>query len=436
MKALKSYLFEILLAIISLCLLILLVAPYWFGYQMQSSYEKLIESAATNSNYSYEVINFDRGWFSTNADLLVKSKANQPLFYFRHQIIHGPVYLGLLLEGKSPLVNMVIKGNLISAPDSGNLLVQLLDNKNDPVIIKAAVRMNDDALIEFVIPDINKTVSADQFNVAGSALKFEYFADSQRILGELKIGEFLVQGDAVVELTQLLLNFDQIIMKDSVLGDLVVSLDSLKLKLMDRLTSFRQLSSRVKNSKLNQLMDLDVDVNVAKINAFNEQLNSLSLGVMISSIYYDLFVEQLNKLIFSTESDTQAEWRIFNKLEIMPFSFFSEHGAYLSEFQLEKLSVNDTQVADFYHLYDTKLNVEVSDILLKKIYEIIVSTFASETNDASVFINKMHQVNYLERNNNKLLLRLQSKDGKYLINDLLIPYQDFEANFTNALYAN
>ncbi len=436
MKAIKNYLFEILLAIISLCLLILLVAPYWFGYQMQSSYEKLIESTSINSNHSYEVINFDRGWFSTRADLLVKSKANQPLFYFRHQIIHGPVYLGLLLEGKSPLVNMVIKGKLMSAPDSEHLLVQLLDNKNDPVSIEAAVRMNDDALIDFVIPDINKTVSSGQFKVAGSALKFEYFSDNHRFLGELKVGEFLVQGDAVIELTQLLLNFDQVIKDDSISGDLVVSLDSLKLKLMDRLTSFRQLSSRVKNSKLNQLMDLDIDVNVAKINAFNEQLNSLSLGVTLSSIYYDLFEEQVKSLIFSTEPDVLAEWRIFNKLEIKPFSFISEHGAYSSELQLEKLSVNDEQIADFYHLYDTQLNIEVSDILLKKMYEIIVSTFAIETNDASVFINKMHQVNYLERNNNKFLLRLQSKDGKYLINDLLIPYQDFEANFTNALYAN
>ena len=435
MKAIKNYLFEILLAIISLCLLILLVVPYWFGYQMQSSYEKLIESASINSNQTYEVINFDRGWFSTRADLLVKSKTNQPLFYFRHQIIHGPVYLGLLLEGKSPLVNMVIKGSLVSAPDSDQLLVQLLDNKTNPVSIEAAVRMNDDALIEFIIPDINKTASVGQFKVVGSTFMFEYFSGTQRFLGELKIGEFLVQGDVVVELTQLLLNFDQVIDRDSISGDLVVSLDSLKLKLIDRLTSFRQLSSRVKNKKLNQFMDLDVNVNIAKINAFNEQLNSLSLGVTLSSIYYDLFKEQMKSLIFSTESDVPAEWRIFNKLEIKPFSFFSEHGAYTSELQLNKLSVNDSQTADFYHLYDTQLNIEVSDMLLKRMYEIIVSAFALETNDASIFINKMHRDNYLERNNNKFLLRLQSKDGKYLINDLLIPYQDFEASFTNALYA-
>lgn len=433
MKAIKNYLFEIVSAIIAFFLLILLVVPYWFGYQMQSSYERLIESASVNSEQSFEVISFDRGWFSTRADLLVKSKANRPLFYFRHQIIHGPVYLGHLLEGKSPFVNMVINGYLVSAPDSEHLLVQLLDNKNKPVTINAAVRMNDDALIDFVIPDVNKTVPAGQFKVSGSTLMFEYFSGSQRFLGELKIEEFLVQGDAVVELTQLFLNFDQVIDRDSISGDLVVSLDSLKLKLMDRLTSFRQLSSRVKNRKLNQLMDLDIDINAAKINAFNEQLNSLSLGVKLSSIYYDLFQEQLVNTIFSTESVVPVEWRVFDRLEIKPFSFFSEHGAFSSEVQLKKLSLGNGQLADFYHLYDTQLNIEVSDILLKRMYEIIVTTFNLNTNDASLFINKMHQVNYLERSNNKFLLRLQNKDGKYLINDLLIPYQDFEENFSNAL---
>jgi len=434
MKAIKDYLFEIFLAIISVCLLLLLVAPYWFGYQMQSSYEKLIGSISSNSNYSYEVVEFDRSWFSTHADLLIKSAANQPMFYFRHQIIHGPVYLGLMLEGKSPFVGLFIQGQLLSIPESNHLLPQLFDNKNDPVRIEAVVKINDDAFLEFNIPDVYKTISTSQYKVSGSALTLEYFSLANRFIGELKVDEFLVQGGSVIELSQLLLNFDQAVMQGSVAGDLVVSLDSLKLKLMDQLTSFMQLSARIKNKKTNSLMDLDIDVNAAKINAFNEQLNSLSLGVKLSSVYYDLFAGQIEDQIYS-DVEKPVDWHVFDLLEVKPFSFFSEHGAFSSSLQLKSIASGNTDAIDFYHRYNTQLNVEVSDILLKRLYEIVISTFDTHKNDASLFINKMQQVNYLERNANKLLLRLQSKDGKYLINDLLIPYQDFEANLTNALHA-
>ena len=436
MKAIKNYIFEILLAVISLCLLVLLVAPYWFGYQMQASYENIIESFSENTGYSYEVVSFDRGWFSTEADLLVKTPENQSLFYFRHQIIHGPVYLGLMLDGDSPFVNLVINGQLLSASGSDHLLAKLIRNNEYPVRVKMAQRMNDDALVEFDIPDISQKISGVMYKLEEAKLDFDYLAELGRFQGELKLKSLAIQNQSAIEISQLILNFNQLLTSDSFAGDFVVSLDGLKLKLFEQLTSFRQVSSRIKNKKQANLMDLDIDLNTSTINAFNEQINSLSLGIGFSSIYYELFKTQFFKVLYFSEQDSAFDFNFFEQVKINPFSFFSEHGSFTSNLELNANKPVSGKQQDFYHRYNTQFNLEVTDMLLKRIYEILTTSLDVKMNNVSVFVDKMQQQNYLEKHSNKYTIRLQSKDDKYLINDLLIPYQDFDTNISNAIFTN
>lgn len=436
MKALRDHLFEILLALVALCLLVLLVAPYWFGFKMQSSYEGFLEAFSAHSDFSYEVVSYDKGWFSTYADLLVKDSDKKPVFYFRHQIIPGPIYLGLLLEGRSPIVNLVINGEVAAAPESNYILAQLIGKNDQRIKVHATVNMNDDAVVKFDVPDISQSVQGSVYKINGTQLKLVYSSAAQQFHGELSLKDFQLQNKNVLEVSQLIFNFDQLVNDHGYKGDIVISLDTLKTKFKDQMVAFRQLSSRVKNEKKNNLMNLDIDINASTINAFNEQLNSVSLGVQLSSVYYDLLFKQIDQFLFGEIVLSDIDWHIFSALKIKPFGFYTEHGTYVSELQLDvRHNLPAADALDFYHRYETKLNMEVSDVLLKRIYEIITPSLDNAVNEVPVFLSKILQANYLEKYNNKFRLRLESKDDKYLINDLLIPYQDFERNLSQAVFS-
>lgn len=431
MKSIRDYLFEIFLALISLCLVVLLVLPYWFGYQMQSSYEDLIQSFADNTDYVYEAVNYDKGWFSSNADVLVKNKEKQPLFYFRHQIIHGPIYLGLLIKGRSPLVKMVIKGQVVAVPGAENLFSDVFGGE-EALKVYAAVKMNNNADVAISIPEINKPIRQGKYKIRNAQVNLDYIAEASRYSGEIKIDELFIQSELTLELSQLILNFDQQISNDQFSGDFVLSVDSLKTKLNDHIIGFKQFSSRIKDRKGANVLDLDIDLNASTINAFNEQINSLSLGLTFNSIYYNLFIEQLDKILTDDVQYNALDPHFFAGLQLNPFNFFTDHGTFNSDLVL-KVRTNPESL-DFHHRYETKLNINVSDVLFKRIYEIIVSNTGLTVNSANDFSKNLISHNYIERNVNKYLVRLESKDGKYLINDLLISYSEFDKTFLQSVF--
>ena len=436
MKLFRDYFYEMILIVISFFLLVLLVAPYWFGYKMQTNYEDVLKTLSDNTDYSFEVISFNRGWFSTDADLLVKNSSNETLFYLKHQIIHGPVYLGLLLEGNSPVVSMVIKGDVIPVANKENIF-SILFQDTKRIGVHAVIHSNADSVLTLNVPDIDRNIGAMKYEFENIDFKLKYFSDSNRYQGELSSKQIKLVGTSVFDVSNLILSFDQIINKDNLDGDLVLSFSSLKTKMAEQMLDIKQLSLRLRNKKASGLLGLDIDTNASVINVYNEQINGLSLGVKISDVKYNYLKEKVyGMLAANTEENVYIpdDYTFFTTLNVEPFDFITEHGSFSSKLSLTQNPVVSNEEGRYFMKVKPTLDLLVGDTLFKRIYEIIVSNYRLNSEESNQFIHSMIKLNYLEKNSNKYQLRLSTKDEKFMINDLLIDHDDLKNNLSSAFF--
>lgn len=347
MNVFRDYWLEIALAVVSVFLLLLSVLPYFSGYIIQADYSNLVKKISNGTDFSFEVVSYERHWFRSDAKLIVKNADQEALFEFNHQIIHGPLYLGLILEGQSPFVNMVIQGNMLpkNIPDD---YVFTTISSEFIVQIKAYVAFNGDVYANLSIPE-NKVIKT---LVVTEAKKIDfdlyYTEHENRYKGEIHIPELLSSGKSFFELENLILSFDEVYKNNVIVGDLVLSFDLMKLKVKSRIIDFRRVSARFEHSMDKSLLDLDVDLKMSKINLFNEQVNSLSLDLGLN----DFNLLQVNE--FGMELDKYT----FTSFSVKSLNFYSEHGAYAMNAQIKRKEVDSMISSNYFS--DKQSDVEVS----------------------------------------------------------------------------
>jgi len=436
MKLFREYFYEMILSIISICLLILMVAPYWFGFKMQTNYENVLASLSENTSYTYEVVTYSRGWFSTDADLLVKDSDNTPVFYLKHKIIHGPLYLGLLLKGQSPVVSMVIKGEVISVANTNKTFFKLFDDSSR-ITLNAVIHSNDDAVVTLNVPDINKKIEDISYDFNNIKVKLKYFSESGQYQGEVTSDQIKIVGITPFEVSSLIVSFDQTLATNSLAGDLVVSFSELKTKLSDQMIDIRQFSTRLINNKSSDLLSLDLDANASVINVLNEQLNGLLFAAEITGVDYELIKN--NVLAFFAEGNANEyfmfnDFYFFSALNVNSFDFVTEHGSFSSKLRLILGPLIDKSEKRYFMNVKPELNLSISNTLFRRIYEIVFDKNKLDTTEANKFVSSMIKYNYLEKNANKFQLRLSQKEGKFVVNDLLVGHDDFIENISSALF--
>ena len=438
MNIIRDYLLEIVLAIVSFILLLLLVLPYFSGYKIQSDYSGLINSVSQNTGLSFEVVEFQRHWFRSDARLLVKDKRHQALFEFKHQIIHGPLYLGLLLEGRSPLVNMVIKGTI--SPDNiqqGLFSKVLLSSQ--PVQVKAYIGFNNDAVASILMPAINDKVAGVTYQTEKFNVDLQYYPDESRFKGEISIPALISYDQSRLELEDFILNFDEVITNDGFSGDIVLSFGLLKFISKQRVIDFRKVSARFKNAMKNNSLDMGVDINVSKINLFNEQINSLSFGLLVNKLNLTRVKEDF---VFFKNSATISDDELdfsryeYESLKIDPFNFYSEHGTFLVSMMLKTNGNNFVKNTNYFSDKDAELDVSLSLGLFKRVYEIISSNTSVSLQQFNLFARKMLKLNYMTRNLDKLKVNIFAKDDVFVINDQKVNFNDLSNNFMSNVFLN
>ncbi len=438
MNIIRDYLLEIVLAIVSFILLLLLVLPYFSGYKIQSDYSGLINSVSQNTGLSFEVVEFQRHWFRSDARLLVKDKRHQVLFEFKHQIIHGPLYLGLLLEGRSPLVNMVIKGTI--SPDNiqqGLFSKVLLSSQ--PVQVKAYIGFNNDAVASILMPAINDKVAGVTYQTEKFNVDLQYYSDESRFKGEVSIPALISYDQSRLELEDFILNFDEVITNEGFSGDIVLSFDLLKFISKQRVIDFRKISARFKNSMRNNFLDLGFDINVSKINLFNEQINSLSFGLQVSRLNLTrdnegFLLLKNSDFLFDDEFDF-SRYK-YESVEVDPFNFYSEHGTFSTSMMLKMNTDDIVKNTNYFSNKDAELDVSLSIGLFKRVYEIISSNTSMSLQQFNLFAREMLKLNYMTRNLDKLKINISAKDDVFIINDQKVKFNDLSNNFMSNVFLN
>ena len=105
---------EILLWIMVLLLVVIAVSPIALGFKIKDDYTAMVQKMSEMMQADVQVVSYERGFFSS--DVMLETRIpNYPLtLQFKEEVIHGPLYLGLLNQGKSPLVAAVVKGEMLT----------------------------------------------------------------------------------------------------------------------------------------------------------------------------------------------------------------------------------------------------------------------------------------------------------------------------------
>lgn len=437
MMIIRDYLLEIVLAIFSLTLLLLSILPYFSGFKIQSDYAQLIGSVSKNTGLIFEVVSFEKHWFSSNAELMVKDRDDQLLYKFKHKIIHGPLYLGLLLDGRSPIVSMVIKGAILPAKIDQSFLSKILSA--NPVQVSAYVSFNGDDEAAFLLPPINEKIDGVTIQTGTINFDLKYYSQENRFKGDVTIPSLLLYEQSHMEIEHFILNFDETISNNDVAGDVVLSFDALKIKLMHKVFNMKSVSTRLRNSIANGLLNLELDINASKVNLFNEQINSLSfdLGVEnldIGNIKKDITFFTKNKLYFENGFDI-AKYE-FDVLKMDHFNFFSEHGTFSASILMKNSGEKGLNQTNYLATKNTTLGVTLSAALFNRIYEIVFSNIGVPVKKADVVIKNMLKLHYLDKNLDKFKMNLSGKGNVFIINDQRVGFDELSNNLMLNIFSN
>lgn len=424
MSAIRDYFLEIVLTIVSLFLLLLLVLPLFSGYKIQSDYSVLVKALSKGTGLTFEVVSFQRHWFRSDAKLIAKNLKHDVLFEFNHQIIHGPLYLGLVLDRRSPFVNMVIKGSALP----GEQLKELSLVVNVPVKkidVEAYIGFNEDVVANVSISSVlNGYTALNQDKVI--ELDLRYMSQEGRYQGEVHVPELLLHSRSFFELENFILSFDEVYRDDVLAGDIVLSFDLLKLKINNRIVDFRKVSARVESAIKNSLLDMELDINISKVNLFNEQVNSLSFGLEFDAL--DVLDINENKMNFKSYT--------YEMLKIKPFDFYSEHGVFSVNAEVNRDSSPLLDSLSYFSNKSANVDVSLSTSLLRRIYEVVSLNIDVPLQDVDIFIENMLKQNYLKKYSDKVKFKISGKDDALVINDKRSSFGHLSNRFISNILPN
>lgn len=425
MNVFRDYLLEIVLAVISIFLLLLSILPYFSGYKIQADYSDFVKTISNGTGLSFEVVAYERHWFRSDAKLIVKNGDKNILFEFVHQIIHGPFYIGLIFEGQSPFVNMVIQGDIhpkdiLDDYFSKTKFTELIVN------MKAHVAFNGDVYANLSIPETKANKALVFPNAKKIDFDMYYTAHENRYKGEIFVSEILPSEQLFFELENLILSFDEIYEKGVIVGDLVLSFDLMKLKVKNRIIDFRKVSARFEHSIDKSLLDLDVDLKISEINLFNEQVNGLSLDLGLN----DFSLLQVNR--FGMKLDKYA----FSSFSVNPLNFYSEHGAYAMTAQVKKKELSSMVPLNYFSDKKSDIDVDLNLRLFRRMYEIVSSNFDVSTENVNVFLRSMLKLKYLNLHLDKMKVKISGENNIFFINDKKTDLDNLTENFMSNILLN
>ncbi len=97
--ALKRNALTAVAAAAGLLLLAALALPFWFGLQAEKSYLALLTQLSRRSGLQFTSAHYERGWFSSTAETVIRHPQIPLELIARHRISHGPFPVDRILAG-------------------------------------------------------------------------------------------------------------------------------------------------------------------------------------------------------------------------------------------------------------------------------------------------------------------------------------------------
>ncbi len=280
---------EVLLWVFVFILILLSFTPFALGFKIKSDYTQLVTNLGKILQLELQIENYEQGLFSSEALLVISLPDDQGQIKFKEEIIHGPVYFGLLAQGKSPLVAAVIKGELDVLPEQQVMLKALFADKK-PIVYQHIVDFSGNLSSQSYIPSVNSSFEGEQGPVAiqfaGTIITERYDAVLRQLSGGVKLPFFkMTTPDYSLNASAINLSFSGSMGEHHiVVGDSAMSVNLFEVNSESGQFSLRDFSARTVTSETGSLINSGTNVSVQEVLASNQKFGPIQLDFKLNGI--------------------------------------------------------------------------------------------------------------------------------------------------------
>jgi len=385
---------EIMLWLLVVLFILLAVAPFALGFKVKSDYTKLVNQFAKNLQVDIQIIQYDQGVFSSEAITVLQIPDIPEKIQFKEEIIHGPLYLGLLSQGKSPLAAAVVKGQL-DISTSQKEMVRKIFAGNNPLVYQSVVSFAGDVETQGYVPAINTTFEDEMGPVtiqsSGMVIHETFSADNNMMKGEAEVPVFKINSQTLA------LNAEAITLSFSgsmgsnqiIIGDSVVSFNLLDIDSGEDQFAIRDFTLRSVTSENNALINSGAQISAREVLASNQKFGPVSLNLSLNGLNAQSLTqiqklqkeaenqmkegippEQINAMLTGEIMGLVPELIKEAEININPLSLNSELGKLEADMDFLLEGITEETPADPMFLMSAislELNLSVDEPLLKQL---------------------------------------------------------------------
>lgn len=289
MSTKKVSIAEILLWICIVLLILVSLSPFALGYKIKSDYTKLIDEISTVMQMDMQIESYNQGYFSSDCTLSLSIPGVSEPLLFKENIIHGPVYLGLINQGKSPFVAAVINGESdVSAAKQDMILSLFFADK--PMVYQNIIDYTGNVELEGYVPASNVRIEENMatINIVTSGMVFNesYSIAQQEFKGDLQIPSISISSDDFTTRAEsLTMSFSGAMGTNNILiGDSVGSVAHINFDSGEGQFSIRDMTIRSITSESGQLINSGAQISTREILASNQKFGPVEFNMSVNGL--------------------------------------------------------------------------------------------------------------------------------------------------------
>jgi len=280
---------EIIIWLFVFLLLALVISPFALGFKIKDDYSALTQKMSDVMQVNLRIAKYDRGFFSSDVIVEMQLPGMPVGIQFKENIIHGPIYLGLINQGKSPFIAAVVKGELLPAPGFEDMVEQAFSGQ-PAIVYQSLIDFTGSVDIDGYMPPVDTVIEQDTgplvIKSSGMLLTSHYSSADEKISGENKLSKFVLKSeDANINLNNLNISFSGKMGENNLLmGDSVLSLDKLDVQSNNDQFVLSNFSISSVSTEAGALVSAQLRMNAQEILLSNQKLGPIIFALSINGL--------------------------------------------------------------------------------------------------------------------------------------------------------
>ncbi len=387
---------EVIIWLFVFLLLALVLTPFGLGFKIKDDYSALMQKMSQMMQVDLRITKYDRGYFSSDVIIEMQLPGVPVGIQFKEKIIHGPIYLGLINQGKSPFIAAVVKGELLPAAGFESMVEQAFSGQ-PAIIYQSLIDFSGSVDVDGYMPPVDTVIEQDTgplvIKSSGMLMTSHYSSADEKISGENKLSRFVLKSeDADINLNNLNISFSGKMGENNLLmGDSVLSIDKLDVQSNNDQFALSNFSVSSVSTEAGNLVNAQLRMNAQEVLLSNQQLGPIIFALSVNGLNADSLnqitemqktmeakmqqgipPEQLNAMLAGQMMGIVPELFKQAVITIDPLSIQSELGKLEASLDFSVDGLDQNAPADPMFLLNAvnfEMDLSVDEALLKQLVE-------------------------------------------------------------------